>query len=197
VKVQFEIKQQHIIDEILNTTEYGTLALCKENKPYSVPINFVYIDDSFYFHGNKKGKKMEYIHHNPNASLSIAKPYAVIPSYFSSKDDLACPASHFFQSISIDGTIEIIKDFDEKVFALQSLMQKLQPEGRYLHLSDDKYLPMIEKTEVFKLIPTNITGKVKLAQHLPKERYDMIIDHLQKRGDDLDMLTIKKMQSVR
>lgn len=54
---EFEIKNKEIIDDILNSSEYATLALSCDNKPYSVPVNFVHDGNVVYFHGAKKGKK--------------------------------------------------------------------------------------------------------------------------------------------
>ena len=58
MKSQFEIKDKIVIDDILNNSEYGTLALCNNNIPYSIPINFVQVNNCIYFHGAKKGKKI-------------------------------------------------------------------------------------------------------------------------------------------
>jgi len=57
---------------------------------------------------------------------------------------MACPATHFFRSISVEGAIAIVNVYEEKVFALQALMEKLQPEGKHKHLSDEAYTKMID-----------------------------------------------------
>ncbi len=54
---EFEVKDKDIIKDILNSSDYGTFALAVDNKPYSIPVNFVYENDIIYFHGAKKGKK--------------------------------------------------------------------------------------------------------------------------------------------
>jgi nitroimidazol reductase NimA-like FMN-containing flavoprotein (pyridoxamine 5'-phosphate oxidase superfamily) len=197
MKSQFEIKDKTMIDDIINTCEFGTLALCKDNIPYSVPMNFTYHNDLFYFHGSKKGKKMQYIDTNSYASFSLVEDISFIPSYFSSNDELSCPATHFFKSLIIDGTIKIVKNYQEKVDALESLMQKLQLEGKYKDMNLDIYQKMIHATCVFKLIPKDIKGKIKLGQHLPKERFDLIIEHLEKRGTDNDKKTLQLMKEIR
>lgn len=193
MKSQFEIKDKKLIDDILNKASYGTLALCRDNKPYSVPINFVQIDNIIYFHGAKKGRKIEIIKENSLSSFSVVEEYSIIQSYFSSIEGLACPASHFFKSVCIDGKIEFVNDYGEKVSALELLMKKLQPEGRYKPLEDEVYQKMINATKIFKLIPNEIRGKIKLGQHLPQERFDMILEHLEHRGDEIDKLTVKQM----
>lgn len=193
MKSQVEIKNKSEIDEILNKAEYGTLALCMDNTPYSVPINYVYIDNMFYFHGSKKGKKMEFMKSNPLASFSVVESYSMIQSYFRSDEGMACPASHFFKSVSIEGDIKLVEEYNEKVKALQSLMEKYQPEGKFKHLSDEAYKKMIDATQIFKLIPHDIKGKVKLGQQLPKEQFDRVLEHLEKRGSEIDKTTINSM----
>lgn len=197
MKAQFEITDKSLIDEILKKQEYGTLALCKDNIPYSVPINYVSIEDTIYFHGSKKGKKMEYIEVNSIASFSVVEPFSMIQSYFSSTENLACPATQFFQSVSIYGKIVLVEEYDEKVKALQALMEKLQPEGHYKSLCDIAYEKMIGATQIFKLIPEDIKGKIKLGQHLPNERFEMILKHLKERGTKLDLLTLKQMKNIK
>jgi len=54
------IQNKELIEEVLDNAEFGVLALCGE-KPYAVPVNFVYLDNAIYFHGSLTGKKMEII----------------------------------------------------------------------------------------------------------------------------------------
>ena len=42
MKKTFDITDKNLIKGILNTAEYGVLAFCGE-KPYAVPVNFVYL----------------------------------------------------------------------------------------------------------------------------------------------------------
>ena len=197
MKAIFEIKDKEVIDEVLNSAEYGTLAICSENMPYSVPVNFAKIDKTIYFHGSKNGKKMEILRKNPLASFSVVESCSLIPSYFSSNDNLACPATQFFKSITMEGKVEFVDDYDEKVAALGVLMKKLQKEGRYKPFDEDVYTKAIDATTIYKLIPKTTRAKFKLGQHLNKKRFDMIIQNLEKRGDAKDISTIKLMKKFR
>jgi hypothetical protein len=105
-------------------------------------------------------------------------------------------ASHFFKSVIVEGKVEIVNEYAQKAFALEMLMQKLQPEGRYKQLTDTAYEKMINATQVFKITPREIKGKIKLGQHLPKQRFERIISHLKERGSEIDKLTIKQMKST-
>ncbi len=187
------IKDKNIIQNILDEAEYGTLAICMNNKPYSLPINYVQINYEIYFHGSKKGKKLEIIKENCNASFSVVEDYSLLPSYFSTEDGSACPASQLFKSVIIDGKIKLVEDYNEKASALEFLMKKLQKEGAYIPLNHTMYKKAINATALFKLVPEDVTGKFKLGQNYNKEKFERITTHLKRRGTEKDLLTLKFM----
>jgi len=150
---EFNIDTPETIEEFLNTCEYGTLSLIdSEAKPYAVPLNFASWEEGIVFHGASEGKKVTLIAHNPQASFSVVKPYALIPSYFSHTRS-ACPATQFFGSVLMHGTITLLENREQKADALNAIMQKLQPEGAYEPLSPNNpiYTKMLESTAVFYL----------------------------------------------
>lgn len=193
MKSVFQINDLEIIDDILSTIEYGTLALCEDNKPYSIPINFVHYNGVIYFHGSKKGKKIQMLQENPKASFSVVESYSIIQSYFSSTDKLACPATHFFKSVIIDGEIEMVESYDEKIKVMSLLMEKLQKEGGYKPFTDKLYEKMLNAVAVYKLNIKELTAKFKFGQNLSDERFDMVLEHLKNRGRKVDNATIEMM----
>ncbi len=197
MKEIFEIKNKIIIEKMLDEQEYGTLAICANNKPYSLPINYVRMGENIYFHGSKKGRKIDILKSNCLASFSVVEAYSLIASYMSSKENLACPATQFFKSIIIDGHIEFVDDYVEKTRVLESLMQKLQKEGKYKPLDASVYKKAINATTVYKLVPRELKAKFKFGQHLTQERFNMILGHLRKRGIQKDIQTLKIMQELR
>ena len=197
MKQIFEIKDKEIVNSVLDHAEYGTLALCDEDIPYSVPVNFVMLGGMACFHGSHGGRKMKMIRNNPKVSLSVVESYSMIQSYFSSTEQSACPATHFFKSISIEGEAIIVECRDEKAAIMEALMQKLQPEGRYIPMSDSSYDKALEATAVVKIIISDIKAKFKLGQHLDQKRFDMIIEHLRSRGEPRDLETIELMRNFR
>lgn len=196
-KSEFKITNNEIIEEILDSSEYATLALSCDNKPYSIPVNFVYDNNVVYFHGAKKGKKKEFIQSNSYAAFSVALPYSLIQSYFSSNDEMACPATQFFRSVCASGQVFIVENYDEKVKALSLLMKKLQPEGKYKSLNQEVYTKMINATEVFRFDIEDMTGKLKVGQNLPQDRFNMVLEYLEKRGYNIDEETIASMKENR
>ncbi len=168
MKQIFEITDKNIINQVLDNTEYGTLALCYNNQPYSLPINFVRVENILYFHGSLKGKKIDILKENPYASFSVVKKYSIIQSYFSSKDNLACPATQFFKSVIIDSEIKFIENYNEKVMALSKVMEKLQPEGKYKIYQIKPIKKLLNTTAIFKFKIKDIRAKFKFGQHLIK-----------------------------
>ena len=170
MKQIFEIKDKVIIYSVLDRVEYGTLALSVDSVPYAVPVNFVRIEDDIYFHGALSNKKMKILAKNPRVSFSVVEEYSLIASFFSSTEGLACPASQFFKSVSIEGNVEIVNARDEKAMMFEALMKKLQPEGGYKPFSDEAYDKAIKATAVMKIIPTafNIAAYHELKNNLNK-----------------------------
>ena len=197
MKKVFEIKDKRTINALLDTVEYGTLALSNQDKPYAVPVNFVCLGELVYFHGALSNKKMKLLAKNPNVSFSVVNSYAVIDSFFSSTEGLACPATQFFKSISIDGVAKVIEARDMKAKVLEALMQKLQPKGGYTPLSDAVYEKALKSTAVVEIVPTSTRAKYKFGQHLTQERFERIVTHLEERNSQRDNETIEMMKAYK
>lgn len=193
----YEIKDESLIENILGNIEFGTLALCSNDKPYSLPLNFVQIEKEIFFHGAKKGKKIDIIKCNCNASFSVVESYSLLPSYFSTDTGNASPATHMFKSVIIDGAIEFVEDYEQKANALEFLMQKYQKEGGYKPLSDESYKKIINATCLYKLVPSKTSAKFHLGQDYNEERFKRVCKHLKQRGTQKDLKTLEVLNQYR
>ena len=193
----FKIEDKSIIYKTLDHAEYGTLALSVDDVPYAVPLNFVRIEESIYFHGALKNRKMNMLAQKQKASFSVVQNYSLVDSDFSSAEGLACPATQFFKSVSMDGQVELVQSREEKVIMFEALMKKLQPKGGYKSFSDEAYDKALNATAVYKLVVDNMSCKFKFGQHLNQERFEMIVKHLEERGTKVDLLTVKMMREQR
>jgi len=197
MKKVYEIKDQDLINTIFDEAEFGTLAICHDNKPYSLPLNFVKIKEDIYIHGAKKGKKIDIMKANANASFSVVESLSILPSYFSTDDGRASPATHMYKSIIVDGTIEFIEDFEQKVDVLEKLMQKYQKEGGYKSLSDDIHKKIINATCLYKVVVNHMSAKFHMGQDYNEQRFSRVKEHLLKRGTSKDLSTLKLMEELR
>jgi len=193
----FKIEDKSIIYETLDQAEYGTLALSVDDVPYAVPLNFVRIEESIYFHGALKNRKMKMLAQNQKASFSVVENHSLVDSDFSSAEGLACPATQFFKSVSMDGQVELVQSREEKVIMFEALMKKLQPKGGYKPFSDEAYDKALNATAVYKLVVDNMSCKFKFGQHLNQERFEMVVKHLEERGTKVDLHTVKMMREQR
>ena len=197
MKKIFSIDDDAVIHGLLDRLEYGTLALCDEGEPYSVPLNFVRLGKRLCFHGSPAGRKMRALARHPRGSFSAVEPYALIPSTFSSDGGLACPATQFFLSVTAEGPLALVEDLEEKAKILEGLMAKLQPEGGYRPLEEEIYRKSLEKTAVFCLQMERLGAKAKAGQNLSPERFGRIVEHLERRDGPRDRETLRLMRVLR
>ncbi len=195
-KKQFKITDKKLINEVLNRAEYGVLALYDE-KPYAVPVNFVHLGGAVYFHGSPRGKKMRMLRANNSVSFNVVADSVLIPSYFSSTENLACPASAFYKSIIIDGETEVVGSREELAKVFSAMMEKLQPEGRYKSFESCEYDDSFSEVSVVKIRVHQISAKFNFGQYLNQERFQMVIEHLEKRGEQIDLLTANTMRQYK
>jgi len=195
-RAEFEVKDKGALDGLLSECEYGTLSLVDDDEPYGVPINFVWHGGAICFHGARVGRKADTIAQNPKASFSVVKPYSLIPSYFSDTR-AACPATQFFASAHISGSVEIVENDEQKCAILNAMMQKLQPEGGYEHIdaANPIYTKMVAQTAVWRLVPSSTSLKVKAGQNLSEERKEAVIARLKERGGTSDDDTLNAMMN--
>lgn len=198
-KKAFKITDQALISAMLHEASFGVLALAgatPDEPPYAVPVNFVYLNDAIYFHSSPKGKKMRMLGDNPAVSFSVVQNETIIPSFFSSTEGMACPASAFFKSVIIDGRAFIVESRDEIARAFTAMMEKLQPEGGYTSFDSDAYDKHFAALAVVRIDVKSLSAKFKFGQNLTAERFGMVIEHLEQRGCDIDLLTAAAMRQL-
>lgn len=139
-----------VIDKVLEKCEYGVLATVGEDGyPYSLPLNYVYVNGAIYFHSAKKGHKLDNIANNPKVSFSVVTDTDVIEDKFTTS----------FNSVVIFGKSEIVYD-EEKDMALLTVIKKFSKD----YIEEGKLY--IERAKdhccVVKINITHITGKSKI-----------------------------------
>ena len=158
------IRSRKKIVEFLNQEHVGRVcSIDKNGYPQIIPMNFVYLDDTIYMHSHTKGEKIENIKSNDKVGFEVDKELEFLPSYFTHPTD-ASQADTLYISVVIKGNGTIVLDKNEKTLALNGLMEKYQPEGKYEKLTPD--MPVISEVTVIKIVPQTIYGKYKIGQNL-------------------------------
>jgi len=161
------IKSENKIIEFLNEESTGRISsIDKDGFPQIIPMNFVFLDNSVYMHSHIRGEKIENIKRNSKVGFEVDRNLEFLPSYFSDPDD-ASLADTLYISVVIKGEATLVENKKEKVLALNGLMKKYQPEGRYNPMRED--MDVLDATAVIKVIPKEMNGKYKIGQNMSKD----------------------------
>jgi len=195
---EFEVMDTVETEQFMQEMSFGILGTINEDGwPELTPLNFVYHKGFIYFHGSVSGRKMKNIKADQRVTFSVAKEYAIIPSYFT-EAKLACPATAFFKSVLIKGHAEKVSDLTEKAEALTAFMQKLQPEGGYAPIDpeDPDYTGQIKSTSVVRINVHELSAKYKFGQNMKEEKFEIVTNGLLERDKDLDKETVAMMEAL-
>ena len=177
---RLQIRSREKIIEFLNQEHVGRIAtIDSEGYPQIIPMNFVYVDGSIYMHSHTRGEKLDNIRLNPKSGFEVDRELEFLPSYFSSPTD-ASLADTLYISVVIKGQSTLVTDLDEKSLALNSLMKKYQPEGRYEPLHPQ--MDVLNHVAIIRIIPDNIHGKYKIGQHLRQDDRIALAQKILARG---------------
>ena len=169
---KLEIKSKEKVIEFLSSQQTGRIASIDDNGfPQIIPMNFVFINDAVYMHSHIRGEKLDNIKRNQKVGFEVDKSLEFLPSYFSDPAD-ASLADTLYISVIIKGNAGIVSDKEEKTNALNSLMEKYQPEGGYEPIRSD--MDVLKEVEVIKIVPESLRGKYKIGQNMDmKSRIDL------------------------
>jgi len=169
---KLEIKSKERIIEFLSSQQTGRISSIDENGfPQIIPMNFVFINDAVYIHSHIRGEKLDNIRRNQKVGFEVDKSLDFLPSYFSDPTD-ASLADTLYISVVIKENGSVVSDKKEKTIALNGLMKKYQPEGRYEPIKPD--MDVLKGVEVIKIVPESLKGKYKIGQNMDmKSRIDL------------------------
>lgn len=161
------IKNETKIAELLNAEHTGRLGTLDESGfPQIVPMNFAFVEGSIYMHSHTRGEKLDNIARDSRAGFEVDHEFEFLPSYFEDEHD-ASLADTLYASVVIKGRASLVHDRQEKCRALNALMSKYQPEGRYDPLTAQS--GVLDDVAVIRLKPDSIRGKYKIGQHIRDE----------------------------
>ncbi|KQY80701.1 flavin-nucleotide-binding protein [Paenibacillus sp. Root52] len=193
---EFTVEEEQEIITFLDQCSFGFLGtISPDGQPRVTPLNFVYMDGCFYFHGSLAGEKMKQIKQNTSVSFTVAEEFSLIPSYFTDPE-LACPATSFFKSVMAFGQAEPVKDLEIKGRVLQRFMEKLQPQGGYVPIdaADSRYTGQLKAVAVVQITPERLTAKFKFGQNLSSEEFEDLSSKLKARNEGRDTETAEMMR---
>lgn len=172
---------------LATTTEAGL--------PVLRTVNAVVDEDMVAFHGAPAGEKLATL--GRPVVVAAEDHVAQIPSYFMDPER-ACPATTFFRSVQVHGTVERIDDPVRKARVLAKLMAKHQPEGRHVPITADH--PLYQKEIAAILVAgvslAHLDFKDKLGQNRSPEDLGRLLAGLWTRGLPGDLRAIELVREA-
>ena len=137
--------------ELLESEDYGHLACSMNDRPYVVPIHYVFSTGEFYVY-TTEGKKFEMIRANPNVCLQVER----------------VKSAHEWESVIVFGKALQIHDEDERSFALSMILERnpgLTPAVS-IRWMDSWVRENIEV--IYRITPSLITGRTSGENRRPR-----------------------------
>ncbi|MDQ7095908.1 pyridoxamine 5'-phosphate oxidase family protein [Desulfosporosinus sp. PR] len=153
---------QQKIKTFLGRERTGVLGLVSDTLPYAVPLDYVWHNDSIYFHGMGSGKKEKILSQHPFVCFTVYKELGTVT------DPVPCHADTAYMSVMIFGRAEKVTDPDEAAAALQKVLEKFMPNYYTQSLTGtliEKYRSSMDgnAVSVYRLTPQEITAKENSA----------------------------------
>ncbi len=166
-----------------------------EGAPVLRALDAAVLEDGVYFHGARSGEKARCL--GRRAVVSAEEIVAHVPSWMIHPGH-ACPASTLYRSVQVHGTIREVTAQAEKARALEALMRRWQPEGRYdpIDPSQPRYAGELRGTLVFAVPFERVDGKDKLCQNRRPEETLAVLAGLWERGDPGDAEAIEAIRAA-
>ncbi len=185
------MRSKEKIREFLNAEHVGRIStIDPDGFPQTIPMNFVYLNGAVYMHSHVRGEKLDNISRNGRAGFEVDRELEFLPSYFEDPHD-ASLADTLYVSVVIKGMASIVTDREEKTLALNGLMEKYQPEGRYEPIRPE--MGVLDAVSVIRVSPRTLHGKYKIGQQLRPGRRLELAQKILQRGSPTALKTLEIM----
>ena len=153
-------------------------------------LHGVVVNEGIVFHGAPIGEKTGLV--GQPVVVTAFEALAEIPSTFT-HSTWACPATTFYRSVQVRGTLTAIDGPANKAAGLQSLMERFQPEGGYVPITADEpmYRAPVANLLLGRICIEEISGKEKLGQNKSAAKMLRIVQGLWNRGRVEDLRAIR------
>ncbi len=138
-----------ILDIIQNCNVCYVSMVDKENKPYVIPMNFGFADNTILLHGAKQGKKIDILKNNLNVCIVFSTDHQLRWQ----NEDIACSWSMKYRSVLAYGKVEFIDDISEKEALFHQFMKNYSP----INFKFSK--PSLEEVQLIKVPIDKFEGR--------------------------------------
>lgn len=144
-----EIHKIPEMEAIINEAEVCTVAMVHGQKPYVLPFNFAYQNQTLYLHCDIKGFKLDLLRENPSVCINFNTGNEL----FHRHKQVGCSWGMKYKSVNAFGETAFVEDYDEKYSIMKLFMLKYT--GEDYEFSE----PSIRNVVVMKIDVREFTGK--------------------------------------
>ena len=139
-----QLSTQDAINLLING-RYGVLGTISDNGyPYTIPLNYVYLDNKIYFHSAKIGHKIDNINNHEKVSFTVVGEESILEEELTSQ----------YKSVTLFGKAKVMPSNKEILFALvKKYAIKMFAESK--ESIDRDYL----STSIIEITIEHVTGK--------------------------------------
>ncbi len=151
------ITDENELYEIIDRQNFMTLAMCNNNEPYLVSLDYIFDFDQncFYFHCASGGKKIDFLTANPAVYGQVVEDLGYIQG----------ECNRAYRSVNFRGNFEWIQETEEKRMVLTMMIDHLEEEPE----------PVKKKLIKDKSLKTVNVGKINIIEMTGK-KYDILAD---------------------
>lgn len=160
------ITDADVIINLLKSCHVGRLGtIGSDGWPMVKPLNFAWCEGSIYFHCAMEGEKLDEIRRDDRVCFEVDLPIA----YLKGADDNPCRAEYLYRSVIVRGRARMVEGRPEKVLALNALMEKYQPGGKWGDYAEEKVaITCIVRIDVEEMVGKEELGKGELLDTVLK-----------------------------
>ena len=123
--------------------------MSENNKPYVLPMNFALDGETIILHSAQSGRMWETIVKNKNVCIN----WTLGEELAYQDEHVGCSYRVKSKSVNVEGEVELVEDFDEKVRCLNLLM------AQYSNREFQFNAPAVRNVGILKVNISEISGK--------------------------------------
>jgi len=149
-----EIVDKKVMVSIIEKAIICRVAMCWQDEPYVIPMNFGYRDNYIFLHSAGEGRKLDILRNNDKVCIEFDADVELVQSR------KACNTEMKYKSVLVFGTAVVLKDIAEKKRALDIIMHHYYNHDSLsvFHYPEDT----LEKVIIIKVKVEKMTGKESL-----------------------------------
>ncbi|MFX1389761.1 MAG: pyridoxamine 5'-phosphate oxidase family protein [Promethearchaeota archaeon] len=154
-RIEKEISNKKDIVEILKSSKFAVISMCKMNEPYIVTLSYGYDEfkNTLYFHCAKEGQKIDFLNSNPLICGTVIEDNGY---------EDGC--GQIYRSVVFRGKAVIVEELEEKKYGFNILLNQLENDP---NTTKEKFLKKDETYEnsgMLRIDITEISGKEEKAE---------------------------------